>query len=58
MDVSAAPAKRWSGVCRSGVQSCQFQLSNSTNWFQGGRRARSNAYGSYHPERTSFTFST
>ena len=28
--ISAAPAKRWSGVCESGVQSCQFQFSNST----------------------------
>ena len=24
------------GVFKSGVQSCQFQFSNSTNWFQGG----------------------
>ena len=34
------------GVFKSGVQSCQFQFSNSTNWFQGGPSARSNAYGS------------
>ena len=24
--LSAAPAKRWSGVCESGIQSCQFQF--------------------------------
>ena len=56
--ISAAPAERWSGVCGSGVQSCQFQFSNSTNWFQGGLAPVARGTGSHRRDHRSFTFST
>ena len=57
--ISAAPAKRWSGVCKSGCESCQNPISESSGKrLQGVRRARPGGNGSYHSELTPISFFT
>ena len=55
---SAAPAKQWSGVCKSGVRSCQNPISNSPERLHGVHRARSGGNGSLRSERASINFAT